>query len=224
MDDFLDPPQILRQTAWLKSLASSLVSDDARAEDVVQDTWLAFLKHPPRAPGATSAWLRSVVHNLAFGYHRSESRRDRHEHVAARPEGSTVSPSEVLERIDLQRRLLELVSGLEEPHRTTILLRFFEDLRPREIARRQGVAVTTVRGRIQKAFGILRARLDQPHGGAGSAWLASLLPFAGQWTSPPPTAAPALSAAGASAASGGSVALPTFALGAFVMANKIALS
>ncbi len=224
MDNILDPAQILRQTAWLKSLASSLLADDARAEDVVQDTWLAFLKHPPQNPRATTSWLRSVVRKLAFSNYRSESRRERHEHIAARPEGATITPAEILERIDLQRQLVELVSGLEEPYRTTILLRFFENLRPREIARRQEVPVTTVRGRIHKALGILRTRLDRAHGGDRSAWLGALLPLTGLKAPAPFIAAPAVSAVGASATSGSSTGLPTLVLGGILMTKKIALS
>ncbi|MGH9361416.1 MAG: RNA polymerase sigma factor, partial [Thermoanaerobaculia bacterium] len=160
MENFLDPAHLLRRTAWLKSLARSLVADEARADDVAQEAWLALLRSPPDHPQATASWLRSVVRKLAFRSHRAESRRERHERLAARAAEVDAAPGELLDRFDLHRRLVELVAGLDEPHRSTILLRFFEELSPGEIARRQAVAVTTVRWRLQRALDTLRARLD----------------------------------------------------------------
>ena len=40
---------LLEHAAFVRRLARVLVLDDARAEDVLQQTWLNALEHPPRA-------------------------------------------------------------------------------------------------------------------------------------------------------------------------------
>ena len=39
---------LLRHSEWAQALARRLVSDDATADDVVQEAWLAALRRPPR--------------------------------------------------------------------------------------------------------------------------------------------------------------------------------
>ncbi len=166
--------QLLDDSAWLNALARSLVADESQADDVVQDAWLSTIRRPP--PLLTRAWLAGVVRNLAFLALRKDSRRRKHERLAARSERDARLPAQTLERVELQRKVLDLVMGLEDPYRSTILLRYFEDMKTGEIARRQGVPEATVRSRLQRALGMLRARLDRLHGGDRKAWCAVLAP------------------------------------------------
>ncbi len=53
------------------------------------------------------------------------------------------------------------IEALSEPYRTTLRLRYYEDLEPIEIARQLGVPAPTVRKRHQLAIQRLRERLDQ---------------------------------------------------------------
>jgi DNA-directed RNA polymerase specialized sigma24 family protein len=39
--------ELLTHADWVKSLARELVRDEHRAEDVVQETWIAALRHGP---------------------------------------------------------------------------------------------------------------------------------------------------------------------------------
>jgi DNA-directed RNA polymerase specialized sigma24 family protein len=48
----------------------------------------------------------------------------------------------LVEQAELQREIVGEVVQLEEPYRSTILLRFFENLSAGDIARKQGVAVS----------------------------------------------------------------------------------
>ena len=54
---------------------------------------------------------------------------------------------------------------LEEPYRTTVMLRYFGDLSSAEIARRQGIPEGTVRSRLKRALDRLRRDLDERHRG-----------------------------------------------------------
>ncbi len=82
-------------------------------------------------------------------------------------------------RAEVHCELVEAVLHLSEPYRFTVLLRYFEDLPPRDIARRADVPVETVRVRLRRALRQLRGRLDRLHDDDRRAWSLALLPLAG---------------------------------------------
>lgn len=171
---------------WIRALARHLVADAVQADDLAQDTCLVALSHAPRDSSRVRGWLASVMRNLARQRGRSDDRRQARESFAARPEASE-STGALVERIAVQRELVEAVLELGEPYREAILLRFFEELPPREIARRSGAPVATVNSRIARGLRELRQRLDRTHGERRT-WLALLAPF----VAPPHGAAPTL--------------------------------
>jgi RNA polymerase sigma-70 factor (ECF subfamily) len=59
----------------------------------------------------------------------------------------------------VQRAVVDAVLALPEPCRVAVLLRFFDELPPREIAERVGAPVETVRTRIKRGIELLRTRL-----------------------------------------------------------------
>ena len=65
------PPSVLAallsHAEFVRRLARSLLHDEAAAEDVVQETYLAALVRPPRVTGEATAraWLARVVRNLS---------------------------------------------------------------------------------------------------------------------------------------------------------------
>ncbi len=180
-----DPEALLEHDDFLRALARSLVADDARASDVVQQAYVAALTDRaggPQRSGSLRAWLASVVRHVAGKLRRAETRRAAHERAAAKPE-ALPSVADVVAREQARRRVVEAVLRLEEPTRTTMLLRYFDRLPPRAIAKKLGVPVETVRTRIKRALERLRGELDRDYGGEGgastgrSAWLAALVPF-----------------------------------------------
>ncbi len=166
--------QLLRHRDFVLRLARRLVGGD-RADDVAQETWLSVLRRPPRG-GATRAWLATVTRNAARMLWRREGRRQQHERaqVTDRTDGSV---PEALARAETQALVVNEVLALSEPYRTAVILRFFEDLPPREIARRTATNVHTARVRVRRALERLRGRLDAQHGGDRRAWSIALLPF-----------------------------------------------
>ena len=106
----------------------------------------------------------------------------------ARTEGST-STLDVVARAEGQERLLRAVLALEEPFRSAILLRFYEDLSPSALAERTGVPVETARSRVRRGVERLRGALDTGPGGR-NAWVAAFLAFdsTGSATGSPPAA------------------------------------
>ncbi|MBI3847168.1 MAG: hypothetical protein HY292_21275, partial [Planctomycetes bacterium] len=88
------------------------------------------------------------------------------------------STADVVEREALRREVVDAVLGLDEPYRTTLLLRFFEDEPASSIAKRLGIPVETVRTRIKRGLDRVRERLDAEHDGDRRAWLVALVPLA----------------------------------------------
>ena len=63
---------LLAHTDWVRGLARSLVKwGDPGVEDVVQETWLKAMEHPPRAGENLRAWLSAVVRNVVRQARRS---------------------------------------------------------------------------------------------------------------------------------------------------------
>jgi RNA polymerase sigma-70 factor (ECF subfamily) len=158
------PERLLADTLWLQRVARELVADPDAAEDLVQDTWLAALRHRGRAVLDRRAWLGSILRRRSISARRGGTARRGREADSARPE-ALPSTRELRERAELQRVLADALLALEEPFRTTALLRFLEGLEPIEIAERLGVPANTVRWRLRKAAHTLRERLDRDVGG-----------------------------------------------------------
>ncbi|MEM7200711.1 MAG: sigma-70 family RNA polymerase sigma factor [Planctomycetota bacterium] len=172
--DKIDPTELLRHRPALASLARQLVADHHRAEDLVQDAWLAALQRPPRAREALSSWLRRVLRHRAYRERQRESERPAREAAAARPEAVADSAEASLEG---HRVLLAAVSSLREPMREAIVLRYYRGLGPREIAARLGVPVATAKTRLRRGLAELREALDDAHGNRRGAWVVALVPL-----------------------------------------------
>ena len=167
--------ELLADAAWVRRLAAALVSEPADAEDVAQLTFVAAIERPPARTGEQRRWLAAVARNVARMMGRGAARRMRRE-VLAEADSVAPSPEALVERAQLQRQLATLLTELEEPYRTTVLLCYFEELSPFEIARRLGIPAATVRSRLKRGLDHLRARLDRLHASRRAGWL---LPMSG---------------------------------------------
>lgn len=179
---------LLDQAGFLRRLARDLVRDPHAAEDAVQDVMLTALERPPRHEGNLHGWLAAVLKNLVSKRSRAHVRRAHYEQEAARTSarGGDALPAQTESTV---RSVTEAVLALDEPYRSTVLLRYFEDLTPSAIAERQAVSVATVKSRLQRALEILRVRMERER---GSAWTSGLIGLA--W---PAAATHSISIAGA---------------------------
>ncbi|HVS10648.1 MAG TPA: sigma-70 family RNA polymerase sigma factor [Planctomycetota bacterium] len=169
--------ELLEHQAWIRRLARSLLRDEHAAEDAAQDALRAALERPPAERKNLRGWLGAVVRNAALQIKRSEQARAARERRAARGE-ALPSAVELVEQAELLRELAGHVVELAEPYRSVLMLRYFSGLAPREIARKRGVSVNTVRSQLARALARLRERMDSRHGGDRSAWTGLLLPMA----------------------------------------------
>ncbi|MEM7310122.1 MAG: sigma-70 family RNA polymerase sigma factor [Planctomycetota bacterium] len=169
--------ELLARASWVRALAARLVSDSDAADDLTQDALVVALTSGVHVREPQS-WLAGVVRNLARRRYRSEGRRAAREQASAQPE-EVEDTTHLVERAELQSHVIRAVTSLEEPYRTTVLLRFFEGLTVVELSRRMGVPASTGRTRLARALERLRARFDDEHDGDRAAWcglLGTLVP------------------------------------------------
>jgi RNA polymerase sigma-70 factor (ECF subfamily) len=173
---------LFEQGAWLRALARRLVRDEAQADDLVQETWEAALKHPPSPDLPARPWLAEVLRNVLRMRLRADGRRQTREQAAQTDRDTfghpMLDPEQLVARAETQQRLAALVLALDEPFRATLLAHFQEGLSSAEIAAQTGAAAGTVRWRLSEGLDRLRAALDREHRGDRDAWRRVLVPIA----------------------------------------------
>jgi RNA polymerase sigma-70 factor (ECF subfamily) len=143
--------------------------DQARAEDVVQETLLRAWRHPqavdPERPGATAvrAWLLTVARNLVIDGERARRARPR-EVVTARTEEGRGRPLDVDERLDqllLAHGMADALQALTDDHRAVIEQLYYLDRSVADAARVLGVPAGTVKSRSYYALRALRVACEE---------------------------------------------------------------
>ena len=166
---------LLAQCEWVRQLVRHLVFDRDVADDVVQQTYLAALEHPPASSNRRAAGSRRSPGASSFQTHRKETRRRRSETLAARTEAQAAEP-DVGHRLEMHKKLVEAVGSLQDPYRAVVVMRYFDGLAPRDIAARLELPATTVHNRLSRALDQIRSRLDGDYGDR-KAWSLALLPL-----------------------------------------------
>lgn len=174
-----DLDELLAHEPYVRALARKLVLDGVRADDVVQQTWLAALGADRSRIESVRGWLAAIVRRVAATMRRAEARAGQRERLAAKPEAETPA-DDARAREDARRAVVDAVFALEEPWRTTLILRHLDGVPQREIARRMNVPVETVHSRLRRGLELLRQSLDARHGGDRRVWQLGLVPFAAQ--------------------------------------------
>jgi RNA polymerase sigma-70 factor (ECF subfamily) len=168
---------LLDQTNWIHALAQKLVADPHLAADLAQDTWVRALVEQPDDARPLRGWLATVMRNRLSKLRRGE--RNRAARERAQPAGELAPETlAVVEKAETHRNVVLAVLALEEPYRSTLLMRFFEQLSYDEIARRTGLTRAAVNSRVTRGLEQLRQRLESTYGGDRRALALALVPLA----------------------------------------------
>src|SRR5690242_3621987 len=168
--------EVLAQSAWIRRLADRLVADAAERDDVVQDAWIEALQHGQTAR-ALRPWLAGVLRNLVRMERRGDKRRRSKEGVEE-ADPSPATPEQLVERVEIEREVATALLEIDEPYRSTLLWRYYDDLSAAEIARRSEVPAGTVRWRLKQGIEMLREKLDTRCKGDRRRWSIALVPSA----------------------------------------------
>jgi len=154
---------LLDQTSWIHALARQLVADPHLAADLAQDTTIDALEQRPDGSRPLRGWLATVMRNKLTKLRRGERNRSARE-SSVRTSDLAPAALEVVEKAETHRNVVLAVLALEEPYRSTLLMRFFEQLSYDEIARRMGVTRASVNSRVTRGLVQLRQRLENSYG------------------------------------------------------------
>ena len=158
MDDALLAEVFERESRGLVGMLWVFTGDKATAEDLTQEAFvrLAMAWHRVRDPERAGAYLRSIAFNLARSQHRRAAVAQRHR---PGPPANTVSAETTALLNEGERRLLEALRGLPDRQRECLVLRFYADLEPLQIASTLGLSVNSVKTHLRRGLDALRGRM-----------------------------------------------------------------
>jgi RNA polymerase sigma-70 factor (sigma-E family) len=141
----------------LVRLASLLVDDVGRCEEIVQDAFVKVWRRPPDLSGddRLPAYLRSAVLNGARSHLRHRGVERRHLHAVA-------SPAQAPEATATGdgARVLAALRSLPDRQREVLALRYYLDLSEAEIADTLGISAGSVKTHAHRGLATLAERLE----------------------------------------------------------------
>ena len=145
----------------LVRLARLFVDDRNAAEDLVQEAFIRFARNVHRLQDHARgpAYLRSIVLNLA----RDQNRRGLVSMRHRLPFGQ-IGPG-IEDEIDVredQREVLAALRDLPARQRACLVLRYYDELGPDDIAATLGISRNSVKTHLQRGLAALEARLTEP--------------------------------------------------------------
>lgn len=154
----------------LLRFARHLTRDEARADDLVQDTLSRALERAAtfRGDSSLATWLHRILHNLAVDAAR-RSREEPSEDVAEaaealwRDDSYTVDAARVVERAEVRDDLRDALSHLPVAYRTVVVLHDAEGVTVREIAEIQQVGLAAAKQRLRRGRMMLVTELARGH-------------------------------------------------------------
>lgn len=152
-----------RHAGAVFGLARRLLTDHARAEEVVQEVFVRLWNEPDRfdpSRGTMRSFLLANAHGRAVDLIRSEaSRRRREEREFARTADAGYDISREVWDLALAGHVRDAMESLQEGERAAIELAYFGGLTYREVAEQLGDAEGTVKSRIRSGLKKLRGEL-----------------------------------------------------------------
>ncbi len=154
---------VQRHVDLVYSVARRKTGSSALAGDVAQSVFIELAQNARRIKPGTPlvAWLHVVARRTAINTVRDDARRRAREQQAAEIAASNESADSAMKSNDswqaVEPLLDDAVGSLNEPDRTAILLRFFENKSLREIGTALGASDDAAQKRVTRALDQLRA-------------------------------------------------------------------
>ena len=140
----------------LLRLCAMNLRDASLAQDAVQDTFLKAFRQFHRFRGDADAltWLTAIAINVCRDYRRTAWFRHVDRRMDDLPEQAANFPFQ-------DNTVITEVMNLPDKYREVILLRYYQDMKQKEVAAALGLTERAVRQRLHKANAILRERLKE---------------------------------------------------------------
>ena len=143
-----------RYRDWVVSLAYRFTGDRELALDVLQETFLYFVKKFPgfRLTAHLKTFLYPAVRNLSIAARRKAERFQSVENETGTIEAATTT----VPVGNQNESLVAALAVLSDEHREVLLLRFVDGLSLAEIAKALNIPLGTVKSRLHNALAFLR--------------------------------------------------------------------
>lgn len=132
-------------------LMRTLAQQTELAEDILQEVFIKIARAPEKfnAEKIFKPWLYAVAYNECKMHWRSAKNKphqdiSNYNHLAANHE----MIDDILHKKEMQLQIRKLVLDMDEPHRTVISLRYFDELSLKEIAEIMDTSEGTVKSRL----------------------------------------------------------------------------
>jgi RNA polymerase sigma-70 factor (ECF subfamily) len=151
-------------------LALSIVGDQAEANEITQETFIAALRSLSsyREQQSFKAWLYTIALNQSRSHLRKRKTLERLRRTLNsffRVETQKqVSPEESVLQNDKEAEVWKALNQLDEPFRIVVVLRYFHELSIAEISEILSVNEGTIHSRLHTARARLRSALNHLHG------------------------------------------------------------
>ncbi len=147
---------------YLLTVARALLNEKAAAEDVVHDVFVCFAQSVEKfqLTGSLKGYLAVCVRNLAIDTIRLRKQEVKNLYSTSADKADSDNPEQhVTEREELTR-LREAISQLPYEQREAVVLHLKGGMKFKELARLQGVTISTVHGRYRYGLYKLRSLLN----------------------------------------------------------------
>jgi len=144
---------------YLFTLARALLSEQAEAEDVVHDAFVAFarLARGFRLTGSLKGYLATCVVNGARDQLRARTRWAKVQERARPALAAPDNPQQDAAEVEDVMRLREALRQIPYEQREAVLLRVKGGIKFRDIAKLQGVSISAVHARYRYGLDKLRS-------------------------------------------------------------------
>jgi RNA polymerase sigma-70 factor (ECF subfamily) len=140
--------------------AFSLLGRRAVAEEIVQEAFLQLHTHWDEVD-SPRAWLFRSVRNRAYNHIRDNQREILHsdERQPQSPSAGDETPEAMLLRMEATAALRQMLEELDETDRQLVQLKYFENLKYRDISIQTGLSVSNVGYRLHHILKELAGKL-----------------------------------------------------------------
>ena len=148
----------------LYAYAFELVRDEQASLDLVQDTFIAAVRHLAglRDDARFGSWLFGIAHQKCIQHWRKSGREEPLDDESIEQlAGVDDDPRELLIREEQEAEFMQALNQLPAPQRAVLLLHFIEDFPLDEIARITGANLGTVKSRMHYAKRALKRLIHQ---------------------------------------------------------------
>lgn len=139
----------------LKTFIKKRISNDADAEDILQDVCLKLISHIDKLMDAQNiyAWIYQTTRNAIADYYR----RHQHTQFESLPEELPDSlDDDFSSNQEIASCLKNMVERLPEKYKQAIVLTVFENRTQKEYGEMVGISLSGAKSRVQRARGLLK--------------------------------------------------------------------